>query len=138
MPKRITPFLLGLVSLALVAQSPTPTLTPTEREANLQGCADLGLNTQAATDTSGWKYSFPSPDGTYVVRGQHPGSHPGCYMINIYQCTSQWAAPGMGCEGISYDTGSWVFANEWVSDHDLVISKDNNAQTIDVRDFFHH
>jgi len=54
MPKHIAPLLLGLVSLALMAQTSISTITPAEREANLKGCTDLGLITEPSTDTSGW------------------------------------------------------------------------------------
>ncbi|MBA3868294.1 MAG: PD40 domain-containing protein [Anaerolineae bacterium] len=138
MPKHLAPLLLGLVSIALVAQTslpPTPTSTA-QQAANLKGCADLGLSTQPVTDANGWRYSVPSPDGTYVALEHHLGSHVGCYTVNVFQCTTQQVSPTMGCEGISDDTGSQVFANEWTSDHDLLISKDGKTESVDVRNYF--
>ena len=57
MPKHIAPLLLGLVSIALIAQTPVPTVTPAEREANLQGCIDLGITPDKEVDVNGWTYS---------------------------------------------------------------------------------
>ncbi|MEP6987324.1 MAG: hypothetical protein ABI970_17095, partial [Chloroflexota bacterium] len=138
MPKHLAPLLLGLVSITLVAQtSLPPTPTPTaEQTANLKGCADLGITTVNAADPYGWGYTMPSPDGTYVVQGQHLGSH-GCHNINIYQCVTQQSSGEIGCDGVfPPESQDLVFATNWVSNDDLLITRLNKPQTLHMPDYF--
>jgi hypothetical protein len=136
MPKRIAPLLLGLVSAALIAQAPiSPTLTA-EQQANLKGCADLGITITHSADPYGWGYTIPSPDGTYVAEGHHLGSH-GCHDVTIYQCVTQQSSGEIGCGGIfPPESPDIVFARKWVSNDQLLLSKPGGNEIVDMQQYF--
>lgn len=134
MGNRVGLLLTSLAALLLI--TPTPPFTPTERDERLDGCRELGVYPVPQPYVDVGNYSIASPDGTYVVSGRHLGSH-GCHDIIIYQCVNQQASPTIGCEGIfPPESREVVLADEWVSDHELRITRKGQTQVIDARLYF--